>query len=90
MYSAKAAYLNDMAKADFNWDESTWTHDYRGDFDKLKQSIIDSLSIYLPTTTCNGFCAPMPLKLESDRSSSNSSPVNPLSLTTNLLIGNSR
>jgi hypothetical protein len=47
-FSIITANLTRMLKPDFNWNKSTWTHDYEADFEKLKQAILDSTSVYLP------------------------------------------
>jgi hypothetical protein len=47
-YSSLAAPLNDMVKKTFNWDESTWTVDYRKIFDEFKEHLQNSCAIYYP------------------------------------------
>ncbi len=42
-YSDIAAPIFDMSKATFNWDESTWTRDYRAEFEKLKYACTETL-----------------------------------------------
>jgi hypothetical protein len=42
-YSDIAAPIFDMSKATFNWDESTWTRDYRTDFAILKKACTETL-----------------------------------------------
>lgn len=47
-YSSLVAPLNDMIKKDFNWDESTWTQDYRKAFDQVKDALQDATAIFYP------------------------------------------
>ena len=47
-YSSAIANLTDMTKASFNWDESTWKHDYRAQFNKFKETLQHACSLYYP------------------------------------------
>jgi hypothetical protein len=47
-YAALAAPLHDMTRSTFDWDESTWTRDYRADFDTFKQALINSMDLVFP------------------------------------------
>jgi hypothetical protein len=37
-----------MTHKDFNWDSTTWTIDYHGEFIKLKETICQSCTLYAP------------------------------------------
>jgi hypothetical protein len=47
-YAALAAPLHDMTRSTFDWDESTWTCDYRADFDAFKKALINSMDLVFP------------------------------------------
>ena len=47
-YSKLAAPLTDMMHNDFNWTESTWTRDYRKDFELFKNALMDAQARYYP------------------------------------------
>ena len=42
LWSDLTSPLYDMTQKTFNWDESTWTEDYRGHFRALQQAIISA------------------------------------------------
>jgi hypothetical protein len=50
-YSNLTANVTEMTHKDFNWDEKTWMFDYRGDFDKLKEKIMQCVAIHFPDYT---------------------------------------
>jgi hypothetical protein len=47
-YAALAAPLHDMTRSTFDWDESTWTRDYRTDFEAFKSALIESMDLVFP------------------------------------------
>ena len=47
-YSSKTKHLTDMTKPSFNWDESTWKHNYRMEFEDFKAALRDSCSLFYP------------------------------------------
>lgn len=47
-YAELSAPLNSMTHKNFNWDESTWTIDYRKSFEDLKQAIQNSMVLHFP------------------------------------------
>jgi hypothetical protein len=47
-YASEAAPLYDMVKKDFNWDESTWSVDYRQLFERFKLAVIAAMGIHYP------------------------------------------
>ena len=47
-YAVLAAPLHDMTRSTFDWDESTWTRDYRADFATFKQALINSMDLVFP------------------------------------------
>ena len=47
-YSTKTKHLSDMTKASFNWDETTWKHDYKQEFEDFKVALRDSCSLFYP------------------------------------------
>jgi hypothetical protein len=48
-FSDHVGHLTDMTKDTFNWNnESTWTHDYRLEFEHFKSSLQKACSIYYP------------------------------------------
>ena len=47
-YSSKTKHLGDMTKASFNWDESSWKHNYRKEFEDFKEALRDSCSLFYP------------------------------------------
>ena len=47
-YAALAAPLHDMTRSTFDWDESTWTRDYRADFATFKEALINSMDLVFP------------------------------------------
>jgi hypothetical protein len=47
-YSDLIANLTDMTKASFNWDESTWKHPYRKQFDNFKDGLQQACAVFYP------------------------------------------
>jgi hypothetical protein len=47
-YSSQASQLYDMVKKDFDWNESTWTVDYRRFYEEFKLSLMDAMAIHYP------------------------------------------
>ena len=47
-YSDLVANLPDMTKATFNWDETSWKHDYRKQYDDFKQGLQKACALYYP------------------------------------------
>ena len=47
-YSDVAAKLHKMTHKDFNWDRRTWTEDYEGEFEKMKQALANSIALHFP------------------------------------------
>ena len=47
-YSDLTAELNEMVHKDFSWDESTWTKDYLGAMEKLKEAVMKSATLHFP------------------------------------------
>lgn len=47
-YSAVAAPLTDMTAKEFNWDETTWTRNYRKDFEVFKTALLNCVTLYFP------------------------------------------
>ena len=47
-YAHYAAPLHDMTKDNFNWDESTWSRDYRADFERFKEALDASMDRIYP------------------------------------------
>ena len=37
-----------MTRSTFDWDESTWTRDYRADFATFKEALINSMDLVFP------------------------------------------
>ena len=54
-YSEKTANLNDMTHKDFNWDEKTWTVDYKGCFELFKKDILHSFTLTHPDFSLDWF-----------------------------------
>ncbi len=52
-YSVIAKDITDMSAKQFNWDETTWTIDYRASFLLFKQAIAQSLTLYYPDYSLN-------------------------------------
>ena len=50
-YAYHAAPLHDMTKDNFVWDESTWTRDYRADFERFKETLDASMDRIYPDFT---------------------------------------
>jgi hypothetical protein len=50
-YSALTAPLTDMIRQEFNWDESTWSTDYRKIFEEFKEQLQHAQSIFYPDYT---------------------------------------
>ena len=50
-YRDLTADLNDMVHKNFNWDESTWTKDYRGALERLKEAVTKSATLHFPDYT---------------------------------------
>ena len=47
-YSDLVANLPDMTKATFNWEETSWKHDYRKQYDDFKQGFQKACALYYP------------------------------------------
>lgn len=47
-YSSLTAKLTDMTKKDFDWNESTWKHDYRRIFEEFKEALQHCSALYYP------------------------------------------
>lgn len=47
-YSMLAAPLNDMTKATFSWDRSTWSRDYEGIFNAFKAALQEACTLHFP------------------------------------------
>ena len=47
-YAIFAAPLHDMTKNEFNWNEDTWTRDYRKDFEFFRKAMYDSMELVYP------------------------------------------
>ena len=47
-YAALAAPLHDMTRSTFDWNEATWTRDYRADFETFKAALIASMDLVFP------------------------------------------
>lgn len=47
-YADLIKHITDMTKSTFNWDESTWTIDYRGEYDRFKAGLQKSCTIFYP------------------------------------------
>jgi hypothetical protein len=47
-YSSEIKHLTDLSKASFNWDESTWKHDYKGEFESYKNALVASVALFYP------------------------------------------
>ena len=47
-YSDLVANLPDMTKATFNWDETSWKHDYRNQYEDFKQGLQKACALYYP------------------------------------------
>ncbi len=41
-------HLTDLLAKTFNWNEETWLHDYRAEFETLKQYLADAAALYYP------------------------------------------
>jgi hypothetical protein len=52
-YSDHVKHLTDLAKDSFDWDESTWKHDYRQEFEDYKAALKKSCAIYFPNYELN-------------------------------------
>jgi hypothetical protein len=50
-YAHIIAPLTEMTKKDFNWDETTWSRDYRKDFENFKLRLQDATAVYFPDYT---------------------------------------
>ena len=37
-----------MVHKDFNWDKRTWTEDYVNAFEKMKESLVNSIALFFP------------------------------------------
>ena len=48
LFSNKTGRLNEMTKKSFNWNESTWQHNYRKVFEELKHDIVQAQTLYHP------------------------------------------
>jgi hypothetical protein len=47
-YSDIASTLNKMVHKDFNWDKRTWTEDYVKAFERMKESLVNSIALFFP------------------------------------------
>ena len=47
-YKDRVRHLTDLTKKDFNWNESTWKHDYRQEWELYKKGLQESCTIYYP------------------------------------------
>ena len=47
-YSDLTADLNEMVKKDFDWNPATWTKDYVGALERLKEAILQSATLHFP------------------------------------------
>lgn len=47
-FSDWCARLNDMTHTSFNWDKSTWKHDYEAEFEQFKKVLQRSCEIFFP------------------------------------------
>ena len=47
-FSAKCHLLHEMTKVKFNWKPESWSHDYVGAFNNLKNELADSIAIHFP------------------------------------------
>jgi hypothetical protein len=47
-YSELVANLTDMTKASFNWDETTWKHNYRQQFLNFKEGLLKACAVFYP------------------------------------------
>lgn len=47
-YSTLVAPLNDMIKLSFNWDDSTWSEDYRKIFEQVKSGLQEATAVFYP------------------------------------------
>ena len=47
-FATKASPLHDMTHADFNWAESTWTRDYKADFENFKSTLMGAMDLVFP------------------------------------------
>lgn len=47
-YKGVVKHLTDCTKTTFDWDESTWTHDYRAEFEEFKLGIQQSVALFYP------------------------------------------
>jgi hypothetical protein len=52
-YSDLVANLTDMTKAQFNWDEATWKHNYRTQFDNFKEGLQQACAVFYPDYSLN-------------------------------------
>ena len=48
LFSSKTGRLSEMTQKNFNWDESTWKHNYRQVFEDFKIDILKAQMIYHP------------------------------------------
>jgi len=47
-YSRLAAPLHEMTHKDFNWNEASWTKDYKSNFEGLKEALVKSTANHFP------------------------------------------
>jgi len=45
-FAAFTAPLHQMTQKNFNWSESTWTHDYRSVFEEVKKQLLHSMALH--------------------------------------------
>ena len=50
-YSSVTKHLPALTQAKFNWDESSWKHDYRKEFEDFKAALQDSCALFYPDYT---------------------------------------
>ena len=63
-FSSKTKHLSDMTKASFNWNESTWKHDYRQEFEDFKEALKAPVLYSILTITFNIVSGLMPANLQ--------------------------
>jgi hypothetical protein len=47
-YARYAAPLHDMTRSEFSWDETTWSRDYRKDFETFKEALYTAMDLIYP------------------------------------------
>ena len=56
-YKGIVKHLTDCTKTTFDWDESTWTHHYRAEFEELKLDIQQSVAFFIRFMIWTGYDA---------------------------------